>query len=79
MSTKAEILKSLENYSDDQIIAVPVLRTKEIAEDIWEYATDESITLSDEAWKKIVDQYENAEFYDDEALIDVMKEVLEEE
>lgn len=79
MSTKAEILKRLEDVADDQIIAVPVIRTKEIAEDLWEYSEDEEITLTQEQWAEVVKNFEDAEFYDDEALVETIRQVVEKE
>ena len=76
MSTKAEILKRLDDLSENQIIAVPVIRTKEIAEELWEYAEGTELTLTDEQWAEVVKNYENAEFYDDEALVETIREVI---
>lgn len=76
MSTKAEILKRLENVADDEIIAVPTIKTKADAEDLYEYAYDEEVTLTQEQWAQVIESYENAEDYSDEALVEVVREVL---
>lgn len=77
MSTKAEILKRLEGLADDDIIAVPTIKTKADAEDLYEYANDEEITLTSEQWAEVVTNYEDAEDYSDESLVEVIREVLE--
>jgi folylpolyglutamate synthase/dihydropteroate synthase len=76
MSTKAEILKRLENVADDEIIAVPTIKTKADAEDLYEYAYDEEVTLTQEQWAQVIESYENADDYSDEALVEVVREVL---
>jgi len=76
MSTKAEILKRLEGIADDEVIAVPTIKTKADAEDIYEYANDEEIELTQEQWAQVVSEYENSESYDDQVLVEVMEEVL---
>lgn len=77
MSTKAEILKRLAEMADDEIIAVPTIKTKADAEDLYEYANDEEITLTSEQWAEVVTNYEDAEDYSDESLVEVIREVLE--
>ena len=79
MSTKAEILKRLENVADDEIIAVPTIKTKSDAEDLYEYAEDVQIELTDAQWQNVVENYEDAEDYSDQALVDAIIKVLEEE
>ena len=79
MSTKTQLIERLSKMPDDAVIAVPVLWTKEAAEDQWEYMNEVELTLTPEQWQDVVDRYENAEFYDEEALLDTIKEVLEEE
>ncbi len=76
MSTKADIIKRLAELGDNDIIAVPVMRTRAEAEDLYEYAEGESIILTDEEWLDVVSKYEDAEFYDDEALVSVISEVI---
>ena len=76
MSTKADIIKRLAELGDNDIIAVPAIRTKAEAEDLYEYATSESITLSGEEWLDVVSKYEDAEFFDDEALVSAISEVI---
>jgi len=76
MSTKAEILKRLEGLADDEIIAVPTIKTKADAEDLYEYSNDEEIELTQEQWAQVVSEYEDAENYDDQALVEVIEEVL---
>lgn len=73
MSTKAEVLKRLEELGDDDIVAVPVIRTKATAEEIYEYATGASITLTDDEWRDVVADWEDADEYDDEALVESIK------
>jgi len=75
MSTKADILKRLAELGDNDIVAVPVIRTKAEAEDLFEYAEDESIVLTDYEWRDVVADYENADQYDDEQLIESIKKV----
>lgn len=77
MSTKAEILKRLAEMADDEIIAVPTIKTKADAEDLYEYAYDEEITLTSDQWAEVVKNYEDAEDYSDESLVEVVREVLE--
>ena len=79
MSTKAEILKRLENVADDEIIAVPTIKTKSDAEDLYECAEDVQIELTDAQWQNVVENYEDAEDYSDQALVDAIIKVLEEE
>lgn len=78
MSTKAELIKRLETIPDDAVIAVPVLWTKESAENAWEYMNDEALTLTDDQWEEIANKYEGSEFYGDEDMLDTIREVLEE-
>ena len=79
MSTKAQILKRLASLPDDAVIAVPSIWVKDSAEDLWEYQNDEALTLTDDQWSEIVHRFEDADFYDEEALLDTIREVLEEE
>lgn len=79
MSTKAQIIERLGSLPDDAVIAVPSIWVKESAEDLYEYANDKEITLTDEQWSEVVDRFENAEFYDDEAMIATIDEVLEDD
>lgn len=76
MSTKAEILKRLEGIADDEVIAVPTIKTKADAEELYEYANDEEVELTQEQWAQVVSEYENSESYDDQVLVEVMEEVL---
>jgi hypothetical protein len=75
MVTKVDVLKRLAELGDDEIIVVPIIRTKSEAEDLFEYAEDESIILTDYEWRDVVADYENADHYDDEALIESIKKV----
>lgn len=77
MSTKAQIISRLEDIGDDEVVAVPTIKTKADAEDLYEYANDEEITLTSEQWAEVVTNYEDAEDYSDEALVEVIREVLE--
>jgi hypothetical protein len=79
MSTKAEILKRLEGMADDEIIAVPTIKTKLDAEEIYSYMENEEVELTAEQWDTIATEYENAENYDDDALSEIMREVLSSE
>ena len=76
MVTKVDVAKRLAELGDNEIIAVPVIRTKAEAEDLYEYAEDESIILTDYEWCDVVADYENADYYDDEALIQSIKTVI---
>ena len=76
MVTKVDVAKRLAELGDNEIIAVPVIRTKAEAEDLYEYAEDESIILTDYEWRDVVADYENADYYDDEALIQSIKTVI---
>jgi len=76
MSTKADILKRLEGMADDEIIAVPTIKTKLDVEDIYSYMEHEDIEFTAKQWSDIVDEYENAESYDDEALVEIINYVL---
>ena len=75
MSTKAEIIEKLKEFGDNDVIAVPVIRTKAEAEDLYEYAQFESIILTDDEWRDVVNSYEDAEFFDDEALVQTIIDV----
>lgn len=77
MSTKAEVLARMADVADDEIVAVPTIWTKAIAEDVYEYAEGDAIELTKEQWAAVVEDYENAEFYDDEAMVESIKTVLE--
>jgi len=79
MSTKAEILKRIDDVADDEVIAVPTIKTKADAEDLYEYAYDEEITLTLEQWVEVVSNYENADDYSDEALVEAVREVISNE
>lgn len=79
MSTKAQLIERLAAMPDDAVIAVPVLWTKASAEDQWEYVHEDALTLTDDQWAEVVNRYEDADFYDEEALVDTIKEVLDEE
>lgn len=76
MSTKAQILKALENVADDEIIAVPTIKTKADAEELYIYMNDEEVTLTSEQWKDIVSNYEDAGDYSDEYLLELIEEVV---
>jgi len=76
MSTKAEILKRLEGIADDEIIAVPTIKTKLDAEEIYSYMENEEVELTAEQWDTIVTEYEDAESHDDNSLAEILYEVL---
>lgn len=76
MSTKAQVLKALENVADDEIIAVPTIKTKADAEELYIYMNDEEVTLTSEQWKDIVSNYEDAGDYSDEYLLELIEEVV---
>jgi len=73
--TVAELIERLNQLDQNEIIAVPVIRTKAEAEDLYEYAQFESIILTDDEWRDVVNSYEDAEFYDDEALVQTIIDV----
>ena len=77
MSTKAEILERLADVADDELIAVPTIWTKSIAEDVYEYAEDEPVELSLEQWAAVIEDFENAEYYGDEEMVQSIKHILE--
>jgi hypothetical protein len=77
MSTKAEILERLKDVADDEVVAVPTIWTKAIAEDVYEYSEREVIELTNEQWAAVVEDFENAEFYGDEEMVESIKTVLE--
>jgi hypothetical protein len=77
MSTKAEILERLKDVADDELIAVPTIWTKPIAEDVYEYAEDEPVELSLEQWAAVIEDFENAEYYGDEEMVQSIKHILE--
>jgi hypothetical protein len=77
MSTKAEILERLADVADDELIAVPTIWTKSIAEDVYEYAEDEPVELSLEQWAAVIENFENAEYYGDEEMVQSIKHILE--
>jgi hypothetical protein len=79
MSTKAEILERLKDVADDEVVAVPTIWTKAIAEDVYEYSEGEVVELTVEQWAKVVADFETADFYGDEEMVESMKMVLEEE
>lgn len=79
MSTKAEVLARLADVADDEIVAVPTVWTKAIAEDVYEYATDNEITLTTEQWAQVVTNFEDAEFYGDEEMVQAIHDVLGDE
>ena len=76
MSTIAELIERLKQLDQNEVVAVPVIRTKAEAEDIYEYSEFESIILTDDEWRDVVNSYEDAEFYDDEALVIMIKDVV---
>lgn len=75
MATKRQIMSRLDVYSDETIIAVPTIKTKQDVEDLYEYANDEQIELTDEQWKNIVRQYEKSPV-DDEELVELVESVV---
>ena len=75
MVTKVNVLERLAELGDNEIIVVPIIRTKSEAEDLFEYSEDESIILTDYEWRDVVADYENADQYDDEQLIESIKKV----
>ena len=77
MSTKVEVLERMKDVADDEVIAVPSIWTKVIAEEIYEYAEGEQIELTKEQWAKVVEDFENAEHPDDEQMVESIKFVLE--
>lgn len=77
MSTKAEVLARMADVADDEIVAVPTVWTKSIAEDVYEYAEGEEIELTNEQWAAVVQDFENAEHPDDEQMVESIKFVLE--
>jgi hypothetical protein len=77
MSTKAEILERLKDVADDELIAVPTIWTKPIAEDVYEYAEGEPVELSLEQWAAVIEDFESAEYYGDEEMVASIKIVLE--
>jgi hypothetical protein len=77
MSTKAEILERLKDVADDELIAVPTIWTKPIAEDLYEYAEGEPVELSAEQWAAVIQDFESAEYYGDEEMVASIKIVLE--
>jgi hypothetical protein len=77
MSTKAEVLERMADIADDEIVAVPTIWTKAIAEDVYEYATDEALELTKEQWAAVVKEYETADYYGDEEMVEAIKTVLE--
>lgn len=76
MSTKAEVLARLADIADDEIVAVPTIYTKAIAEDLWEYAESEELELTNDQWVRVVEDFENCEYPDDEALVESVRTVL---
>jgi len=79
MSTKAEILARMADIADDEIVAVPTIWTKSIAEDVYEYAEGNEIELTTEQWAKVVETFENAEFYGDEEMVESINIVIGED
>jgi len=77
MSTKAEILERLKDVADDELIAVPTIWTKPIAEDVYEYAEGEPVELSLEQWAAVIEDFESAEYYGDEEMVQSIKHILE--
>jgi hypothetical protein len=76
MSTKAEVLERLKDIADDEIVAVPTIYTKAIAEDLWEYSESEELELSQEQWVRVVEDFENCDYPDDEALVESIRTIL---
>lgn len=76
MSTKAEVLERLKDIADDEIVAVPTIYTKPIAEDLWEYAESEELELTQEQWVRVVEDFENCDYPDDEALVESIRTIL---
>ena len=76
MSTVQEIIDRLSKLEPTAIIAVPSIWDKETAEEVYEYAVGDSVSISDEQWAEVVNQFEDAEFYDSEAMVEAINEVL---
>lgn len=79
MSTKAEVLARMADVADDEIVAVPSIWTKLIAEEVYEYAEGEEIELTTEQWARVVTNFESAEFYGDEEMVESIKMVIGED
>ena len=78
MTTKADLIARLAELPDDAAVAVPTIWTKEIALDVYSFSADAEVELTDEQWAKVVEYYENGEYYGDEDMIDAINEVLKE-
>lgn len=78
MSTKAQIIERLDSLPADALIAVPAIWTKDSVEDLWEYANDKPLTLTDEQWADVIREFETGEDYDEEELLSVVDYVLSE-
>lgn len=76
MSTKAQILERLKDVADDEIVAVPTIYTKSIAEDLWEYSEAEELELTQDQWIRVVEDFENCDYPDDEALVESIRTIL---
>jgi hypothetical protein len=76
MSTKAEVLARMADVADDEIVAVPTIYTRAIAEDLYAYAEGEEIEITTEQWAEIVEEFENCDHPDDEALVEAIGTVL---
>lgn len=76
MSTVAEIIDRLSKLDPTAIVAIPTIWDKETAIDVYEYANNETVSITDEQWAEIVSQFEDAEFYDESAMIEAIDEVL---
>jgi hypothetical protein len=76
MSTKAEVLARMADIADDELVAVPTIYTKAIAEDLYAYAEGEDLELTKDQWAEVIKEFENCDYPDDEALVEAIGTVL---
>lgn len=79
MSTVKEVIERLSKMDADAVISVPAIWEKDTAEEIFEYIEGTPVSLSDSQWVRVVAQFENADFYDESAIVDAIKFVYEED
>jgi hypothetical protein len=76
MSTVKDIIDRLSKLDPDSVVAIPTIWEKDTAEEVYEYATGDVIELSIAQWNEVVEDFENAEIADDEAMVESIRLVL---
>jgi hypothetical protein len=76
MLTVEEYIKQLEALPKDEVILVPMIWTKAIAEEELLNATELEVVLTNEQWEKAVEIYEANYYADYEFMVEAVQQVI---